>query len=615
MTFDVHGGYDQCVFLDQALASMLAGASFGLDAFPPRQIDKEQVRGTVTLTPAFRYLYFTTEPEAPLRPWAAAGAPLEQRARPWPLEDRAETDTVTLVVELAASIQLTAYRIGADWVDLQSRFDAEPDPGARQRLMDRWCIPLRGYLRITDRIEPRRLIVRTERDDPSVTKEAWCAVIDFRPEARRGHPLVRVWLDRYFTFRDVTEATAAIRLMDPELANLTAQLAAEVLPSLADLTDWRMPEPGLVPLSVTPLEGKAADPKNLVVRTQAQPSMSFRTSHLCLLNRISGTEGNPEFAGRALTVAPGDLQIAVAHRYLLQDQIVGALGGANIEGLTAKSFTEDFPLRLLSPVKLRPIKGATPVIERMAVYVDDSATVRISLALDVSHALFGASATADVALTFDPTTTTSKGTPVLRLATAVTADVNVYRVDVAWWVKVLGGGAVITGVLDLVLRKVFRDQLLGGLTNALTAPQEPTEVAIPGGVDFTVAGFSLNQSAAEEDPAVDDLPATRRHDLVITLSAVRLPGTLDIACTKKDSADPGTRLDAVGGLLPNGRPWAMSIDEAVAAARSGTVFTSVAPGGSRAAVRIVQPAGRPAFLQTVADANPANNLFALPDCP
>ncbi|MEU1183784.1 DUF3892 domain-containing protein [Streptomyces sp. NPDC005820] len=145
--------------------------------------------------------------------------------------------------------------------------------------------------------------------------------------------------------------------------------------------------------------------------------------------------------------------------------------------------------------------------------------------------------------------------------------------------------------------------------------QDPIEVAIPGGVDFTVAGFSLNQPGAEEDAAVDDLPVTRRQDLVITLTAARLPAVLEISCTTKDSADPGARLDAVGGLLPNGRPWAMSIDEAIAAARTGTVFTSVAPGGSRAAVRIVQQDGRPAYLQTVPDTNPANNLFALPNCP
>ncbi len=59
----------------------------------------------------------------------------------------------------------------------------------------------------------------------------------------------------------------------------------------------------------------------------------------------------------------------------------------------------------------------------------------------------------------------------------------------------------------------------------------------------------------------------------------------------------------------------MSIDEAVAAARTGTVFTSAAPAGTIAAVRVVQPQGRPAFLQTVPDSDPANNLFRLPNCP
>lgn len=59
----------------------------------------------------------------------------------------------------------------------------------------------------------------------------------------------------------------------------------------------------------------------------------------------------------------------------------------------------------------------------------------------------------------------------------------------------------------------------------------------------------------------------------------------------------------------------MSIDEAVAAARSGTVFTSVAPAGARAAVCVVHSLGCPAYLQTASDADPANNLFRLPNCP
>jgi hypothetical protein len=615
MTFDVHGGYDQCVFLDQGLAQMLAQSSFSLDAFPSKAIDKDQVRGTVIFTPVFKYLYFTTEPLFPLRTWAPAGAPEQQRARPWPLEDRGDTDTVTVVIELSAMIQLTAYRLGSEWIDLQPRFDEETDAAAKERLMSRWRIPLRGYLRITDRVEARRLIVRTERDDASVTKEAWCAVIDFRPDAQRGHPLVRVWLDPYVTFAETTEAVAAIRYADPDLADITAEIATEVLPNLAGLSDWRMPEAGLMPLAVTPLEGIPTDPKNLVVRTQAQPSMSVRTSHLCLLNRISGSEGNPEFAGRALTVAPGELQIAVAHRYLLQDQVVGALGSSGVPGLTAKSFTDGYPLRLRSPVELPSLKGATPYIERMAVYVDEGGTIRIPMFIRVQHPAFEAWATADIALTFAPTITTSRGTPVLRLVPSVTSDVAIGHVQMAWWVWVLGGVGVLAAVLSEILRSVVRQQLLGGIRDALAVSPTPTEVAIPGGVDFSVAQFSLNQPAAEEDPAVDGFLATRRHDLVITLTAVRLPAALDISCTAKDSADPGNRLDAVGGLLPSGRPWAMSIDEAVAAARTGTVFTSVAPAGTRAAVRVVQPQGRPAYLQTVPDADPANNLFRLPNCP
>ncbi|MGJ5831953.1 hypothetical protein [Streptomyces ossamyceticus] len=124
-------------------------------------------------------------------------------------------------------------------------------------------------------------------------------------------------------------------------------------------------------------------------------------------------------------------------------------------------------------------------------------------------------------LTFAPTITTSKGTPVLRLVPSVTSDVAMGHVQMAWWVWVLGEVGVLAAVLSEVLRSVVRQQVLCGIRDALAVSPTPTEVAIAGGDDFSVAQLSLYQPAAEEDPAVGGFLATRQHDLVITLTAVR----------------------------------------------------------------------------------------------
>lgn len=102
---------------------------------------------------------------------------------------------------------------------------------------------------------------------------------------------------------------------------------------------------------------------------------------------------------------------------------------------------------------------------------------------------------------------------------------------------------------------------------------------------------------------------------MITLPVTPLPTTLEISCVARDSVDSGSRLDAVGGVLTNGARWGLPLDDAIAAARAGTTFVSVAPDGSRAAVEVVQPAGSVPYLRTRGDPQAANNLATLPECP
>src|SRR5689334_12632628 len=135
MTRGVHGGYDQAIFIDQQLASLLARFSFALGPTGPVPLADEQARGTLSLTPPLRYLYFTTEPAEQLRSWIPGAA------RPWLPERRQETDTVTLVIEIQAEIFLSGVRVGTTWVDiagqladLEQQIKQEPDPQRQEEL-------------------------------------------------------------------------------------------------------------------------------------------------------------------------------------------------------------------------------------------------------------------------------------------------------------------------------------------------------------------------------------------------------------------------------------------------------------------------------------------------
>jgi hypothetical protein len=626
MTRGVHGGYDQAIFIDQQLASLLARFSFALGPTGPIPFGgggppaaDEQARGTLSLTPQFRYLFFTTEPAERLRSW------IPDATRPWEPERRNETDTVTLVIEIQAEIFFSGIRVGI-WrdvaqqlADLEQRIMQEPNQQTQEELRRQrdelrraWTAPLHGYLRITDRVEPRRLVVGRDRTDPSITAEAWCAVIDFRPDARRGHPQVRVWLDPLVTFASPrSQAAIALQIADPNLEQLALRIATEIPARLSSMGDWRMPEPGLTALSITPLLGTPRDPANLVVRTlpmkDATPADS---SCIVLLSRIISPEGDAALAGRAVTVNDRALQIAVANQYLLRGLILPALL-AGLSGVSEDDFSGG-PLPVLRyPVDLEDVEAPTRC-NSIAIWVDEAETVRIGLRLTINHPLFDADATGVASITFAAATAVREGLPVLRITPTVTATVTVEQVRIAWWVAALLGIAGLWIILGPILDNIFQGRVRDKLQQQLAQPADPIDTPLPGGVEFTVSDVSLMQESAE---SVIQFPVVvRTHDLVITLSALALPQTLDISCVAPDTADPGGRLDAVGGILPNGSQWGLSIDDAIAAAQAGTTFVSVAPDGSRAAVQVVEPEGRPPFLQTVPDPSTANNLLNLPPC-
>jgi hypothetical protein len=163
---------------------------------------------------------------------------------------------------------------------------------------------------------------------------------------------------------------------------------------------------------------------------------------------------------------------------------------------------------------------------------------------------------------------------------------------------------------------VKRGQIQGLIEGALAAisPPAAAPISLPGGVDLNVTATGMNQADAPMEMFGSIPLGFRAHDLVINLSSQALPNRLEVSCIIPDGSDARRRIDAVGGVLPNSRRWALSIDEAIAAVQAGLkLFVGTPP--NEVEVEVVEPDSSLPFLRTKPDASGANNLLALPTCP
>lgn len=90
---------------------------------------------------------------------------------------------------------------------------------------------------------------------------------------------------------------------------------------------------------------------------------------------------------------------------------------------------------------------------------------------------------------------------------------------------------------------------------------------------------------------------------------------IQIKCIKKtDRMNPHERIQGVGGINPDGTPWYLSEDDAIAGIKAGKWRFWTTAGGKSVWVEVVPHHIRP-YLKTVADGIHPNNLLALPPCP
>jgi hypothetical protein len=88
---------------------------------------------------------------------------------------------------------------------------------------------------------------------------------------------------------------------------------------------------------------------------------------------------------------------------------------------------------------------------------------------------------------------------------------------------------------------------------------------------------------------------------------------VQVACIIKP--DPYSRVEHITHL--GGPQWTWTREQVIASieGRTNTFFVIDPRTGARADVRVVRPAGRPAYVRTSPDNDPDDNLLSLTQCP
>jgi len=576
-------------------------------------------------------------------------------------QPRSTTSQLTLAIELTVHIdlqKLLAEVAGVPIVvDLTKVKEDSLLYGIRK-------IDFTAFVEINDHFEVQTLDVRKDPEVPDYAQVP-CVVIDFnrniqwpgvdvliKEDELKKSEAVKVLIAAAKTratlsFHDRDQAAAAAyqELLDSLKQSLVDALKGKaategqeaVKGKLAELSTWRLHDEE----KANETEEEKAKEKNrgknlgkslIYADTSGKPPIkslgvkTLDTSLVIGIDYLSKTGNMASFAVSTFRNSSEEFGVTVNNRWLLRGMIRPAL--VSKFKLTT-GFSGDFypgeHCILRRAVSGVPVgDGRTGTLNDLSAFVDGQSRVRIflSFSTDLSPGIT-LHASLDLQIGFSATREVSGANQVLRITprllnpkTALTSK----RVDVAWWIYVIGIatlnllGLVIVGVIDgIVLELVAGGQLNESISKM---GLDPSESAVPLPISLTNPKVTLNDPGASPMPTALGGPlfllvGAAAHDLHIGAGAATLPEPLMVTFQIPDSADPGARLDGIGGPLAGTTEWALPIDDAIALVDAG--HNLLVPIPVDQPVRVIKALrdGVP-YLRTETDDLGINNLGNLP---
>lgn len=628
MPSNTHGQFDQVIEISNAFFKNQAAATFNLAAVPTQSAPGDAFTFTGSVRPKLRDVWFGDAAEI-FNPITSQWQSANQVAA-W--------NAVVLGIDISGSIQIQSIQAttGGQTVNL-------PVPSTVRTLRVHVGVVILAPLGVEN------LAIRNARDEKFSSTRFPCAVVILptsaffynvkvgmgnpalpyaqQPrESVRGSPFVDWAIDTINTLKRLGLAD----LGDPEVVvvekieqTLRDTVTTTIRDKLDKTCDWHLKAQRRLGLF-------KPSPEMGVKRLET--STTFNSIRVFMQTTGPGGQAQLATQSQLRSGAGDDLAITVNGRYFLE-QLRKPLQDAL--GVTPADFLPGEPCTIASPVTIT-LGGSSVTLRYLQAGVDESSRLILWLFLRQSLPL-GATVDIEVELpiTFDAQRAIS-GTQQVVLLTPRVGEALVAAV------------ADTVPVVHWIIAEIARGKVAGAASAlAGLAPQE-----VPAPQTFLVEpnDVSLNQVGAPRpdrtwpgmrliggdvltgvisEPGGVHAARFREHDLVLRLSAFRsYPSPLTISCVAHDANDELRRIDGVGGTLSvpanvvgPGKPWALSVDDAIDWVESGK--------------RLLVPDGTPVilgrrpedcppddsdnqkipFLRTTGDTTTSNNLAQMPPCP